>query len=105
MSGNTSVKLRGEIAILMPYRSQFEQARLVLERTGTYVKNGISKKGFEIMVDCVDSMPGSEKDIIMFAPTRSKNDRKIGFLGQPNRLHVATPRAQKNANHHRRGHE
>ena len=47
------------------------------------------------MVDSVDSMQGSEKDIIIFAATRSNNDRKIGFLEQQNRLNVATSRARR----------
>ena len=35
LSGNTFAELRGEIAVLVPYRSQGEHARLFLERTGT----------------------------------------------------------------------
>ena len=56
LSGKTIAEVRGEIAILVPYRSQVDHVTMVLERNGTYMKNGVSRKGFEIIIYSVDSM-------------------------------------------------
>ena len=47
------------------------------------------------MVDSVDSMQGSKKDIIICAATRSNIDPKIGFLRQPNSSNVARSRSRE----------
>lgn len=95
LAGPSFGSLRNQIAVLVPYRSQVEHVRMVLERFGKYVPHGVSREGFAILVDSVDSMQGSEKDIVIFGSTRSNLEQRIGFLDEPNCLNVATSRAKK----------
>lgn len=94
LAGPSFPQLRNQIAVIVPYRSQVNHMRLILERYGKYKTHGISRQGFEILVDSVDSMQGSERDIIIFGSTRSNLEQKFGFLTEPNRLNVATSRAK-----------
>lgn len=78
--------LKGKIAVIAPYRAQVESIRNVV--TPELMRR------MEIVVDTVDAMQGSEKDIVIFSCTRSNERGAVGFLTNKRRLNVAMSRAR-----------
>ena len=88
--------LRRQIAILAPYRAQVKMIRDFLERDNLYqTKPGPTRRGYEVLVDTLDSVQGDQRDVVIFSATRSNTDQSVGFVDRPNRLNVAISRARK----------
>ena len=89
-------KLKNQIAILAPYRAQVALARKFLEANHYYKDGkGPTRRGFEMLVDTVDSMQGAQREVVIISATRSNIDKSVGFVDRPNRLNVAISRARK----------
>lgn len=76
-------------AVIVPYRAQAECIRAGLAR--------VLGEGTEIAdnVGTVDSFQGGERDLIVYAFTRSNARGEVGFLRELRRLNVAVSRARR----------
>lgn len=76
-------------AVIVPYRAQAERIRAGLART--------LGEGAEVAdnVGTVDSFQGGERDLIVYAFTRSNARGEVGFLKELRRLNVAVSRARR----------
>lgn len=76
-------------AVIVPYRAQAERIRAGLARTlggGTEVADNVGT---------VDSFQGGERDLVVYAFTRSNARGEVGFLKELRRLNVAVSRARR----------
>ncbi|MBB4918470.1 DEAD/DEAH box helicase [Streptosporangium saharense] len=76
-------------AVIVPYRAQAERIRAGLARTlgdSTEVADNVGT---------VDSFQGGERDLIVYAFTRSNTHGDVGFLKELRRLNVAVSRAKR----------
>jgi len=80
-----------EIGIIIPYKNHvIEVKRKIREE-----KLDIGNLNVEDLVASVDSYQGQERDVIIFAFTRSNKRGNIGFLADWRRLNVAMTRTKK----------
>lgn len=82
------------ISILTFYRAQVERIRTLLREKWAHHGSGCGRSGAIVKVHTVDSMQGSEADVVILSFVRST--RKCGFLADPRRLNVALTRAKSN---------
>ncbi|MFF0247669.1 DEAD/DEAH box helicase [Streptosporangium sandarakinum] len=76
-------------AVIVPYRAQAERIRTELAR--------VLGEGAEVAdnVGTVDSFQGGERDLVVYAFTRSNPRGEVGFLRELRRLNVAVSRARR----------
>ncbi len=82
---------KNEIGIIVPYKNHV----LEVKRTIKKLKLDIGNLNVEDLVASVDSYQGQERDVIIFAFTRSNKGGNIGFLADWRRLNVAITRTKK----------
>ncbi len=82
---------KNEIGIIVPYKNHV----LEVKRTIKKLKLDIGNLNVEDLVASVDSYQGQERDVIIFAFSRSNNSGNIGFLADWRRLNVAMTRTKK----------
>ena len=85
----------GEIGIIVPYKKHVEeiQRRIERDRHGGRLPGLTTPTGE--LVASVDSYQGQERDLILFAFTRSNPAGSIGFLADWRRLNVAMTRTKR----------
>lgn len=85
----------GEIGIIVPYKAHAAevQRRIDLEKRKGGLKN--LRTPTNELVATVDSYQGQERDIILFAFTRSNPMGSVGFLADWRRLNVAMTRTKR----------
>ena len=82
---------KNEIGIIVPYKNHV----LEVKRTIKKLKLDIGNLNVEDLVASVDSYQGQERDVIIFAFSRSNKGGNIGFLADWRRLNVAMTRTKK----------
>ncbi|MCK5293657.1 MAG: hypothetical protein KAJ49_03320, partial [Arcobacteraceae bacterium] len=82
---------KNEIGIIVPYKNHV----LEVKRTIKKLKLDIGNLNLEDLVASVDSYQGQERDVIIFAFSRSNKGGNIGFLADWRRLNVAMTRTKK----------
>lgn len=87
--------LDGQIAVIAPYRSQVQNITHTLLNRLPGHNNENTRRRRNIMVCTVDSMQGSQRDVVIFTTTRSNREGKVGFVREPKRLNVSVSRARK----------
>lgn len=80
-----------EIGIIVPYKNHV----IEVKRTIKKLKLDIGNLNVEDLVASVDSYQGQERDVILFAFSRSNIGGNIGFLADWRRLNVAVTRTKK----------
>ena len=86
-------RINATVSILTFYSAQ---TRLLRRRLRERTKNDsveIQRRASMLHIDTVDSMQGSEADIVLLSFVRCTNN--IGFLANPRRLNVALTRAKR----------
>ena len=87
--------LDGQIAVIAPYRSQVQNLSTTLQQNlpgHNHLQNRMRRN---ITVCTVDSMQGSQRDVVIFTTTRSNRQGRVGFVREPQRLNVSVSRARK----------
>ena len=88
-----TVTVLTEVAVITPYAAQKACISSMLKKLGRD-DNGCRKAGcLSIRVDTVDSFQGSEADLVLYSPVRSKPP--ISFILDKKRLNVACSRARR----------
>ncbi len=82
-----------EVGVIVSYNSQrdFISNRIATDRTFDNVVLDVDR----LMVSTVDSFQGREKEVVIYASTRSNNIQNIGFLTDKRRFNVAITRARR----------
>lgn len=86
---------RREVGIIVPYRKHMQQiqARIKqLQKTKAFPELSIP---LNELIASVDSFQGQERELIIFACSRSNKQGRVGFLKDWQRLNVALTRAKK----------
>lgn len=83
-----------QIAIIAPYQSQVTEIR---ERVNALNELNYQRRRADLAVhiSTVDSMQGSERDIVIFCVTRSNRTGNVGFVADMRRLNVSVSRARR----------
>jgi superfamily I DNA and/or RNA helicase len=80
-----------QIGIIVPYKNHVLEVKKMIKK----LKLDIGNLNVEDLVASVDSYQGQERDVIIFAFTRSNKEGNIGFLADWRRLNVAMTRTKK----------
>lgn len=80
-----------EIGIIVPYKNHVLEVKKTIKK----LKLDIGNLNVEDLVASVDSYQGQERDVIIFAFSRSNKAGNIGFLADWRRLNVAMTRTKK----------
>jgi superfamily I DNA and/or RNA helicase len=86
---------RREIGIIVPYRKHLQQIQSrikQLQKTKAFPELSIP---LNELVASVDSFQGQERELIIFACSRSNKRGNVGFLKEWQRINVALTRAKK----------
>lgn len=82
---------KNEIGIIVPYKNHVIEVKKTIKK----LKLDIGNLNVEDLVASVDSYQGQERDVILFAFSRSNTSGNIGFLADWRRLNVAVTRTKK----------
>jgi hypothetical protein len=74
-----------QLAIISPYSQQVHNIRAEL----------LARNVHSVRVGTIDSMQGSESDVVIFSAVRSNELKELGFLRDSRRLNVAITRARR----------
>jgi superfamily I DNA and/or RNA helicase len=82
-----------DIGVIVGYNAQRTLIfnMIVTDRSMRYVGVNVD----ELMIATVDSFQGREREVIIFATTRSNQYKKVGFFKDARRLNVAATRARR----------
>ena len=83
-----------QIAVIAPYRSQVALIRTYLNIHCTILGSNLRRNQADITVSTVDSMQGSQRNVVIFSATRSNRRGNVGFVRDPARLDVSLTRAR-----------
>ena len=84
-----------DVGIIVSYNSQREKIMNMLDENKEFRSRGITIDTDLLMISTVDSFQGREKEVIIYASTRSNKGNGIGFLKDQRRLNVALTRAKR----------
>jgi len=89
--------LFNQIAIIAPYRKQCEEIESYIRSTPRFRSRTGRQlwQNLNIHISTVDSMQGSERDIVIVSLTRANRYQDVGFSINPKRLNVSVSRARK----------
>ena len=87
-------QLDGQIAVIAPYRAQVERIETVLRIGIPQLAREQDRVFRDVKVCTVDSMQGSQRNIVITSITRSNNLGKVGFVRDSRRLNVSLSRAR-----------
>ena len=82
-----------EIGVIVSYNSQRELISNAIAEDPSFVR--VSLDVDKLMVSTVDSFQGREKEVVIYASTRSNPRQDIGFLSDRRRFNVAVTRAKR----------
>ena len=82
-----------DIGVIVGYNSQRMLIFNLIAHDRSMARIGVNVD--ELMIATVDSFQGREREVIIFATTRSNNYKKIGFFKDSRRLNVAATRARR----------
>lgn len=82
---------KNEIGIIVPYKNHVQEVKRTIKK----LKLNLGNLNIEDLVASVDSYQGQERDVIIFAFSRSNKGGNIGFLADWRRLNVAMTRTKK----------
>ena len=86
--------LTNEIIVASPYQLQVHLLRAKLNGGFCNPRNGAGRD-LNVLVESIDSLQGSERQIAIISLTRSNRARTIGFLNDAARLNVGITRAKR----------
>ncbi len=84
-----------ELGIIVPYANHVKEIKLALKKMISAEKLDMKNLSVKDMVASVDSYQGQERDIIIFAFSRSNHAGTVGFLADWRRLNVAMTRTKQ----------
>ena len=88
------IDLTNEIIVASPYQSQVELLRARIRGSFCNERNGPGRD-LNVLVDSIDALQGSERQVAIISLCRSNRQRNIGFLTDAARLNVAVTRAKR----------
>ena len=86
--------LDNQIAVIAPYKAQVEHLRTAIRGGVPACRTHVTNALRNIQICTVDSMQGSQRDVVIFSTTRSNEDSKVGFTQDYRRLNVSVSRAR-----------
>ena len=84
----------GNIAVIAPYRAQVENISATLNTYVPQLTRETDRALRDVKVCTVDSMQGSQRDIVIISITRSNDLGGVGFVQNSRRLNVSLTRAR-----------
>ena len=83
-----------EIAIIAPYRAQVNVIRRFINLGCPELNYPAARARRGVLVSTVDSIQGSQRNVVIFSTTRSNMHNRVGFVREPQRLNVSVTRAR-----------
>ena len=83
-----------QVGIIAPYQSQVQHINNAFRGPLADRYEELTRDA-RVLVSKVDSMQGSERDVMMFTLTRSNRYKEFGFIDHLKRLNVSLTRARK----------
>ena len=82
-----------QIGVICGYNNQRNYVKTLLKNIE---REELHNSGLtEIKISTIDSFQGQEREVIIFATTRSNENQSIGFLSDPKRFNVSVTRAKR----------
>lgn len=95
LNESPSIADENELGIIVPYANHVVQIKKALQKSIRDSSLNIGNLTIKDLVASVDSYQGQERDIILFAFSRSNMNGTVGFLSDWRRLNVAMTRTKK----------
>ena len=84
----------GNIAVIAPYRAQVDKIKAFLNAHVPQLARETDREFRDVKVCTVDSMQGSQRDVVIISITRSNDLGGVGFVRNTRRLNVSLTRAR-----------
>jgi superfamily I DNA and/or RNA helicase len=95
LTESPSIAEENELGIIVPYANHVVQIKKALQKCARERSLNLGNLAIKDLVASVDSYQGQERDIILFAFSRSNLNGTVGFLSDWRRLNVAMTRTKK----------